>query len=137
MRAANLPPRGQQPSAAKTILIVEDEEAVAKVLAVKFRGAGYAVVVAKNGSEALQHATADPCDLVILDLLMPRMDGFVFLHRYRGQQGNAPVVVLTNVSGADEHRRVLELGACAFLVKSEMTLDDVLRLVEERVPRPS
>lgn len=137
MRAANLPPRGQQPSAAKTILIAEDEEAVVKVLAVKLRGAGYAVVVAKNGSEALQHATAGPCDLIILDLLMPRVDGFDFLRGYREQQGCAPVIVLTNLSGEGERRRVLELGARAFLVKTEIALDDVVHVIEEQIPRPS
>jgi DNA-binding response OmpR family regulator len=96
---------------AATILIVEDEYAVARGIQYALEQEGYDVTVARKGSEGLDFATRQAPDLVILDVRLPDMDGFEVLRRLRGAGNKAPVMFLT--ARDDEMDKVvgLELGA--------------------------
>src|SRR5215475_8369193 len=98
------------------ILVIEDEEGIIHVLNLYLRDAGYAVVSAKDGADGLVlHARERP-DLVILDIMLPAIDGFEVCRRIRGWS-KTPILMLT--ARGDEHDRIdgLELGADDYLVK--------------------
>src|SRR3970282_1039790 len=110
----NVPPGG---SMTTTILIVEDEYAVARGVQYALQQEGYAVTVARSGEEGLEFATQQAPDLVILDVRVPGMDGFEVLRRLRSTGSKAPVLFLT--ARDDEVDKVigLELGADDYLTK--------------------
>jgi DNA-binding response OmpR family regulator len=100
-----------------TILIVEDEHAVARGVQYALQQEGYDVIVARSGEEGLEFATQKAPDLVILDVRLPGMDGFEVLRRMRAAGSKAPVLFLT--ARDDEVDKVigLELGADDYLTK--------------------
>ena len=102
---------------AATILIVEDEHAVARGLQYALQQEGYEVAVARSGEEGLEIATRQAPDLVVLDVRLPGMDGFEVLRRLRAAGAKMPVLVLT--ARDDEVDKVigLELGADDYLTK--------------------
>src|SRR5947207_11121867 len=102
---------------AATILIVEDEHAVARGIQYALQQEGYEVTVARSGEEGLDNATKQAPDLVVLDVRLPGMDGFEVLRRLRAAGAKMPVLVLT--ARDDEVDKVigLELGADDYLTK--------------------
>jgi len=102
---------------AATILIVEDEHAVARGIQYALQQEGYEVAVARSGEEGLDIATKQAPDLVVLDVRLPGMDGFEVLRRLRAAGAKMPVLVLT--ARDDEVDKVigLELGADDYLTK--------------------
>jgi DNA-binding response OmpR family regulator len=101
---------------AKTILIVDDEERLLRLVQAYLEQEGFRILTAKDGREALTSARAEKPDLIVLDLMMPVMDGFEFLRRYR-QEAQTPVVLLT--ARVEETDKVvgLELGADDYVTK--------------------
>lgn len=98
------------------VLIVEDDAAIAEIVQMALEGEGHDVVVASDGRRALDLAAAAQPDLILLDMLMPHMDGWVFAQRYRERPGpHAPIVVMT--AAADARRRAQEVRAVAVLGK--------------------
>ena len=100
-----------------SILLVDDETAITENLAPFLRRSGFTVAVASNGEQALQQIAADKPDLLVLDVLMPRLDGREVLRRLR-QEGNwIPILLLTQVGEASERAMALEEGADDYLNK--------------------
>jgi DNA-binding response OmpR family regulator len=100
-----------------SILLVDDETAITDNLAPFLNRSGFTVSVAANGEEALHHVAANPPDLLILDVLMPHLDGREVLRRLR-QEGNwTPIILLTQVGEAVERAMALEEGADDYLNK--------------------
>src|SRR6476620_368712 len=100
-----------------TILIVEDEFAVARGIQYALQQEGYQVAVARSGEEGLEFATNQAPDLVVLDVRLPGMDGFETLRRLRAVGSKAPVLLLT-ARGAEFDKVVgLELGADDYVTK--------------------
>lgn len=98
------------------ILIVDDEERIVNFLSVKLNASGYEVLTAANGIEGLEQAQAQEPDLIVLDLLMPKMDGIKMLQELRSYS-TVPVIILT-AKGADADRiKGLQLGADDYLPK--------------------
>src|SRR6185369_2024365 len=110
-------PRCSIRDVAATILIVEDEHAVARGIQYALQQEGYEVAVARSGEEGLEIATRQAPDLVVLDVRLPGMDGFEVLRRLRAAGAKMPVLVLT--ARDDEVDKVigLELGADDYLTK--------------------
>jgi DNA-binding response OmpR family regulator len=117
----------------KKILIVEDEPALLMVLADKFRREGFVALEAKDGEQALDLATKHHPDLLVLDIVMPSMDGLTMLKKLRedkwGQQ--VPVLILSNLSDPEQINEAAGRGAVDFLVKSNWGLDDVVEKVKQ------
>nr|HRC86693.1 response regulator [Thermoanaerobaculia bacterium] len=104
-------------SEAKTILVVEDEEALAQGLAVNLELKGYQVEVARDGREALELAHSRRFDLILLDLRLPEVDGFEVCQRLRQERDFTPILMLTARSQPDDVVYGLKLGADDYVVK--------------------
>lgn len=113
----------------KKILIAEDEKPYSKALVLKLQHNGYEASSVENGEEAIAALNRDKFDLLLLDLIMPKMDGFAVLEAIKTQGLNVPVIVLSNLSQADDEKRVRELGAKEFLGKSSVSIAEVINLV--------
>jgi heavy metal response regulator len=99
------------------ILVVEDEKRIADFLCRGLEGAGYAVDAAPNGATALDHIHSTDYDLVVLDLMLPDMDGLRVLERVRNRKVGPPVLILSARGGLDDRVKGLEQGADDYLVK--------------------
>ena len=115
----------------KKILVAEDEKPMARALELKLSGAGLEVQVVYNGQEALDILAKDPYDLVLLDLVMPVKDGFAVLAELKEKGNKIPVIVLTNLSQVDDYKRVKELGAKDYFVKSDTPIAQIVEKVKE------
>ena len=99
------------------ILIVEDEEQLRKSLAEGLRLKGYAIDVAVDGESADEKAFCESYDLIILDLNLPKMDGFSVLENVRKEKQDVPVLILTARDGIEDKVKGLDLGANDYLTK--------------------
>ncbi len=101
------------------ILLVDDEEDILDVLAYNLKREGFVTEKARDGVEALALAEADPPDLIILDIMMPRMDGIEACRRLRGHArlSHLPIMMLTARSEEENHVRGLDVGADIYLTK--------------------
>jgi len=119
-------------------LIVEDEQSMQRALKSKLEHAGYAVHTAVDGEEALASLRGTKPDLVLLDLIMPKVDGISVLRQMKADDGlrSVPVVILTNLSSGDKVAEAMQLGTFDFLVKANYSLDDVLKKVADRLGEP-
>jgi DNA-binding response OmpR family regulator len=126
----------------QTILIVDDESRLVSLVESYLSQAGYRVVKAANGREALFTARLAKPDLIILDIMMPEMDGYAFMRLYR-QESNAPIILLTARVEEDDKVIGLELGADDYMTKPfrprELVarVHAVLRRTGASEPRPT
>ena len=116
---------------AKKILIAEDERPMAQALEIKFKAAGFDAVAVFDGEEALQSLAKDKYDLLLLDLMMPKKDGFSVLEELKRQGNPIPVIVSTNLSQAEERNKAMALGAKDYFVKSDTPINDVIEHVKK------
>lgn len=116
------------------ILIAEDETSIARALALKLEGSGYEAVVTNDGEEAIAALGKDKFDMLLLDLIMPKKDGFAVLESKKASGDKTPVIVLTNLSQEEDERRVRALGAIGFFVKSDTPLTNIVKEVQKALP---
>ncbi|OFV98499.1 MAG: two-component system response regulator [Acidobacteria bacterium RIFCSPLOWO2_12_FULL_54_10] len=121
----------------RKVLLVEDEEDIRKVaqISLQFRG-NWAVAVAVNGEECLAMAASDPPDLILLDCMMPRMDGYEACRRLKQDPvlSHIPVIFLTAKTQESEIKKGLAVGAVGYLTKpfNPMNLvEDIMKVLEE------
>jgi len=117
----------------KKVLIVEDEKPMAKALELKIGTLGFAVKVASDGEEALRFINDETFDLIVLDLVLPKVDGFDFLKKMGTKVRKQPVIVLSNLSQEDDIKKARKLGAKDFLVKSDMRISDIANLIKKEL----
>jgi DNA-binding response OmpR family regulator len=115
-------------NASKKILIVEDDEFLRSLTAKRLEKEGYKVAVAIDGESAVGIATTEKPDLVLLDLLLPGINGFEVLTKLRAEEAfkTVPVVVFSNLGQREDIEKAKSLGATDFLIKANFTLDDVV-----------
>lgn len=118
-----------------TILIIEDEELMVSALKQKLMNANFEVLTARDGKEGLRIAKEYRPDLILLDLILPVMDGVTFLEHLRGSRwGKAlPVIVLSNLSTATTLQEVKEKGVSDYLVKTDWTIGEVINKIRKQL----
>lgn len=117
----------------KKVLIIEDDLPYRKIYTHKFEAAGFEVETATDGMEALEQMKTNLPDIILLDLLMPRMDGFQFIDKIKKNPEfcKTPVVVLTNLATDDDAQKVIREGAEDVLVKSNVEPNEIIARVNE------
>lgn len=135
--AAPAEPFRQTRSPDRTILVVDDDPILSEVLATRFRMDQFRVLVARDGAECLELALADAPDLILLDILMPVLDGFETLKQLKAHPSlrAIPVIVASNLVHANEAERVTELGAVEFIVKAKLTPVDIVERAKTYLDR--
>jgi two-component system alkaline phosphatase synthesis response regulator PhoP len=119
----------------KTVLIVEDDEPILKILNEKLEREGMKTMLARDGEEGLKDAKKNHPDLIILDILMPKMDGIAMLKKLRQDPWGkrAEVIILTNLSHEVKETEALEQGVTDYWVKSDWRLADVAAQVKKKL----
>jgi len=125
----------------KKILVIEDDLPVLQAIVDKFTREGFKVIQAKDGEEGFMTAKMERPDLILLDIIMPKMDGLSMLKKLRAESlwgKNVPVILLTNLSPDDDkiNERIAEDGPAYYLVKTNWSMSDVVAKVKERLNRP-
>jgi CheY-like chemotaxis protein len=114
-------------TAGRTILLVEDDRFLRRACEASLRQRGFSVTVAVDGEEALDKVHQAPPDLILLDLLMPRMTGLEVLRalRAQGPTRGIPVLILSNSSREQDAEEIRTLGVCDYLVKANLSLQEL------------
>ena len=124
----------------KTILVVEDDPPILKTLVDKLTEEGFRIMEAHDGEEGLMIAGRDHPDLILLDIVMPKMDGMTMLKKLRQENEwgkSVPVILLTNLSPDEEtiNKGITEDEPAYYLIKTNWSLNDVVQKVRERLNR--
>jgi len=119
----------------KTILLAEDVMSTAMLEKNILESVGYSVVIARDGREALERAGQERFDLVITDVLMPRMDGFELTEKLKKDKlyKDTPIIIVTTRESDADKRRGLQAGAEAYILKSEFTSETLLDTIERLI----
>ena len=115
------------------VMLVEDDTNLSEIYRARLEAEGYTIVTAHDGEEALALAVKEKPDLIVCDVMMPKISGFEMLDILRGTEGvqNTRVIMMTALSQAEDKARAMALGADRYLVKSQVTLEDVVAAVKE------
>ncbi len=115
------------------ILLVEDEESLAQMYSTKFTSEGYEVDIANDGYTGLQLAQKNKPDLILLDIILPQMDGFMVLKELKqsAKTKKIPVIMLTNLGQNEDIKRGKDLGADDYLVKASLTPSELVDKVKK------
>ncbi len=117
------------------ILIIEDEEDVRQALVDRLSREGFKTSQAKNGQEGLKIALKERPDLILLDIVMPKMDGITMMRKMRKDKWGrkVPIILLTNLSATEERiiKGLVEDEPSYYLVKSDWKIEDVVKKVKE------
>ena len=129
------------------IMVVEDDASLREIYSIRITAEGYEVVSAGDGEEALAVAVREKPDLILSDVMMPKISGFDMLDILRStpEIATIKVIMMTALSSEDQRRRGEQLGADRYLVKSQVGIEDVIntihevlgdRVVEQPQPQP-
>ncbi len=121
------------PEKSKKIVIVEDDKILLKALNVELLGVGFDVISAVDGEAGLKLVKKEIPDLVILDLLLPKMNGFDVLAALKEDEAtkNIPIVILTNLGEDENRKKGMEMGATDYLIKSSVGIEDITTKVNQ------
>jgi CheY-like chemotaxis protein len=118
------------------VLLVEDDNNLREIFDMRLQAEGYKTVTAGDGEEALVVAVKEKPDLVIADVMMPKLSGFEMVENMRAapELANVKVVMMTALGQAEDRARGEKLGVVKYLVKSQVTLEDFVRIIREVMP---
>lgn len=114
-----------------TILVIEDEKALQSVLKVKLGTEGYTILAAENGLDALEILKTSTPDLILLDIIMPEMNGFKFMEEFKKDSrfGSIPVYILSNLSSDEDINKMKTLDAEGYIIKTDLDLRNIDELI--------
>ena len=116
---------------AHCILLVEDDRFLRKAASVMLRKLGHTIVTAEDGEEALRLVQSEHPELILLDLIMPKVQGFEVLRRLKGDPATSsiPIIVMSNLSQETDKQAMLDAGALEYLVKANLSLTELAAAV--------
>ncbi len=117
----------------KKILFIEDEAALQEAVGESLRQKGYDVLKAMDGEAGIRLAESEKPDLILLDLVLPKKEGFEVLKALKDndETKDIPVIVLTNLEGIKDLDRAMSFGATTYLVKTQYSLEEVFNKIKE------
>lgn len=115
------------------ILLIEDDSFLLSMYAAKFESENFEVVVAEDGEKGLKLAAREMPSIILLDILLPKMDGFEVLKKLRSNKAtdNIPVILLTNLSQRNEIEQGLSMGAEDYLIKAHFMPSEVVEKIKK------
>lgn len=119
----------------KVLLVIEDEESLRNAVRDKLQLEGFKVLEAKNGAEGLAVALQEHPDLILLDIIMPVVDGITMLQDLRKDAWgrDAKVIMLTNVNSNDKLSEAMAQGSYDYLVKSDHKIEEIVEVVKKKL----
>ncbi|QQS60845.1 MAG: response regulator [Candidatus Moraniibacteriota bacterium] len=114
----------------KSIIIVEDEISIMKAMSIKLQNAGFQVEGAKEANEFFEKKGKKKFDLILLDLMLPKISGFEVLEKLRKEKNKVPVMVASNLSQEEDKKRAQDLGAVDYIVKSDTSLNQIVEKIQ-------
>ena len=125
------------PESLKKILIIEDDKFLARMLGRMLESHNYDIIMAGTGKEGLLKAASQLPDLVLLDIMLPDIDGFDVLETIKNEAATqkTPVIILSNLGQAEDREQGSALGAADYLVKSDLSLDQVVTKVRQYISK--
>jgi len=121
----------------KSILLVEDDQFLIDIYTTKLKDSGFSVEVAKEGESALRKLNEEKFDLLLLDIVLPQIDGWEILEKIKNEKPktknleNLKIVILSNLGQKEEVERGLRLGATKYLIKAHYTPSEVVEEIKE------
>jgi two-component system alkaline phosphatase synthesis response regulator PhoP len=110
----------------KKILIVEDEKPMARALELKLNHSGFEAVVASDGEAALENLKKQKFDLILLDLMIPKIDGFEVMKAMKDNKDKTPIIVASNLGQEDDAQKAKSMGAKWYFVKSDTPINKIV-----------
>jgi CheY-like chemotaxis protein len=123
----------------KSILLVEDDPFLIDIYTTKFKEVGFNVVVASEGTDALRKLGEERFDLLVLDIVLPQIDGWEILRKIKDQRAKSKnlkglkIVILSNLGQKGEVEKGLSLGATKYLIKAHYTPTEVVKEIKETI----
>ena len=117
----------------KKILITEDEKSMLQALDDTFKSGNFDVLKAENGEKGLEVAFKEHPDVILIDILMPKMDGITMLKKLREDDWgkNVPVMILTNLGDMEKMAEAVKDKNCNYLIKTDWSLKDIFKKVKK------
>lgn len=124
--------QGQRP----TVLIIEDEQFLCRLLTKKFESSGFVVRIALDGETGLKIVQQELPDIVLLDILLPGIDGFEVLRRLKSNTNSQgiPVVIISNLGEAMDIDKAMQIGAADYLIKAQSSPQQIVDKARELMP---
>ena len=116
----------------KKVMVVEDDDHISKVYEIKLAKEGFDVILARDGEEAVAKITAEKPDLILLDLMLPKKDGFGVLEDIKKvpELARIPILILSNLGQKSDQERAIVLGANEYLVKVDYPIQEIVDKVK-------
>ena len=117
----------------KKILVIEDDASLGTALCDRFQESGFEALLSVDGETGLRMAEDKKPDLILLDIILPRKNGFQFMEeiKQKTELASIPIVALTNLESSFDIEHALSLGARAYLVKTNYSLSEVVRKIQQ------
>ncbi len=117
----------------KKILLIEDEAELRETMVEYLMGEKFEVVAAIDGQSGLEMTQKELPDLILLDIILPKMDGFTVLEEIKKNEKtrHIPVILLTNLESMENIQKAIEKGAYAYLIKADFKLEEVAKKIKE------
>ncbi len=117
------------------VLIIEDEAFLRQTIAAKLKEKGHQVIESDNGKDGLELSLNSGADIILLDIILPSVDGLSILSHLRQdpRSKTTPVIILTNLAEDDKVKEAEHMGAQAYIVKANSNLEDVIQLTEDEL----
>lgn len=115
----------------KKVLVIEDDRPISKALELKLKHSGFDVKTIFDGESAIEILKKEKFDIILMDLVMPKIDGFGVLKDMQEKGNKTPVFVLTNLSQENDIDKVKKLGALEYFIKSDAPISKIIERVKK------
>lgn len=121
------------------ILLIEDDSLIVKIYTTRLKADGYDVISADNGQTGIEIAQKELPNLILLDIMMPLIDGFVVLEKLRTIEPlkGTPIIVYSNLAQEAEEKRALDMGATEFITKANISPTELVNKIKSYVKTPT
>lgn len=117
----------------KKIVLVEDDSLISSILATHLIKEGFDVVVVTDGAQAFERVAAEQPHIVLLDIILPGVNGFDILQKLKQDEStkSIPVLILSNLGSQEDIQRGIDLGASGYLVKANSMIEEILKKIQD------